>query len=165
MANPLMDHEIKALKEMGKIRQEAIDQMLVDDLMPNEWRLACQMVVRAFDAWMRAKPVDIGNTIRRNLITYRRTGNPVGPLYKHDAGNGAAMRILPVALAALGSTESTACAGTCHAQQSGVRRGVRVHRPRRAGLPARRLPPAHRPIHRRASRVRLPPLALVLCRG
>lgn len=69
MANPLMDHEIKALKEMGKIRQEAIDQMLVDDLMPNEWRLACQMVVRAFDAWMRAKPVDIGNTIRRNLIT------------------------------------------------------------------------------------------------
>ena len=112
MANPLMDHEIKALKEMGKIRQEAIDQMLVDDLMPNEWRLACQMVVRAFDAWMRAKPVDIGNTIRRNLITYRRTGNPVGPLYKHDAGNGAAMRILPVALAALGSTESTACDAT-----------------------------------------------------
>ena len=33
MANPLMDHEIKALKEMGKIRQEAVDQMLVDDLM------------------------------------------------------------------------------------------------------------------------------------
>ena len=29
--------------------QEEIDQMLVDDLMPNEWRLACQMVMRDED--------------------------------------------------------------------------------------------------------------------
>lgn len=61
---------------------------------------------RAFDAWMRAKPVDIGNTIRRNLITYRRTGNPVAPVSEHDAGNGAAMRVLPVALATLGQPEA-----------------------------------------------------------
>ncbi|MFB0936712.1 MAG: ADP-ribosylglycohydrolase family protein, partial [Propionivibrio sp.] len=26
----------------------------------------------AFDAWMRGKPVDIGNTVRRNLISFRR---------------------------------------------------------------------------------------------
>lgn len=49
MANPLTDHEVKVLKEMGKIKQDEIDQMLVDDLMPNEWRLACQMVVRDED--------------------------------------------------------------------------------------------------------------------
>ena len=30
----------------------------------------------AFDAWMRAKPVDIGNTVRRNLIAFRTTGKP-----------------------------------------------------------------------------------------
>ena len=56
---------------------------------------------RAFDAWMRGKPVDIGNTIRRNLIAFRRSGQPQAPPSEHDAGNGAAMRVLPVALATL----------------------------------------------------------------
>lgn len=56
----------------------------------------------AFDAWMRAKPVDIGNTVRRNLIQFRKTGNPEAPASEHDAGNGAAMRTLPVALACYG---------------------------------------------------------------
>lgn len=55
---------------------------------------------------MRGKPVDIGNTIRRNLITFRRTGNPEATPSGHDAGNGAAMRILPVALASLAWTET-----------------------------------------------------------
>ena len=49
MANPLTDHEVKVLKEMGKITQEQIDKMDVDDLMPTEWRLACQMVARDED--------------------------------------------------------------------------------------------------------------------
>jgi ADP-ribosyl-[dinitrogen reductase] hydrolase len=61
--------------------------------------LAC---AAAFDAWMRAKPVDIGNTVRRNLLAFRRGGDPVAPPSEHDAGNGAAMRVLPVALATLG---------------------------------------------------------------
>jgi ADP-ribosyl-[dinitrogen reductase] hydrolase len=56
----------------------------------------------AFNAWMRAKPVDIGNTVRRNLIAFRKTGNPEAPPSEHDAGNGAAMRVLPVALACYG---------------------------------------------------------------
>jgi ADP-ribosyl-[dinitrogen reductase] hydrolase len=59
----------------------------------------------AFDAWMRAKPVDIGNTVRRNLVAFRRSGDPVAPPSEHDAGNGAAMRVLPVALATLGQDE------------------------------------------------------------
>ncbi|MDI6750394.1 MAG: ADP-ribosyl-[dinitrogen reductase] hydrolase [Rhodocyclaceae bacterium] len=61
---------------------------------------------RAFDAWMRAKPVDIGNTVRRNLIAFRKTGSPVAPPSEHDAGNGALMRVLPVALATLGQDEA-----------------------------------------------------------
>lgn len=60
---------------------------------------------RAFDAWMRGKPVDIGNTIRRNLVAFRRTGNPSAPPSEFDAGNGAAMRGLPVALATLARDE------------------------------------------------------------
>ncbi len=61
---------------------------------------------RAFDAWMRAKPIDIGNTVRRNLIAFRKTGCPEAPPSEHDAGNGAAMRVLPVALATLGRDEA-----------------------------------------------------------
>lgn len=56
---------------------------------------------RAFDLWMRRKPVDIGNTVRRNLLQFRRSGFPTAAPSEHDAGNGAAMRVLPVALATL----------------------------------------------------------------
>ena len=69
----------------------------------------------AFDAWMRGKPVDIGNTVRRNLITYRKTGNPEAPPSEHDAGNGAAMRVLPVALATFGQPPDR-IAAACRAQ-------------------------------------------------
>lgn len=61
---------------------------------------------RAFDAWMRAKPVDIGNTVRRNLIAFRKSGSPVASPSAHDAGNGALMRVLPVALATFGQDEA-----------------------------------------------------------
>jgi ADP-ribosyl-[dinitrogen reductase] hydrolase len=71
--------------------------------------LAC---ARAFDAWMRAKPVDIGNTVRRNLVSFRHSGDPVAPPSAHDAGNGAAMRVLPVAIATLGAPAETVVAAT-----------------------------------------------------
>jgi ADP-ribosyl-[dinitrogen reductase] hydrolase len=72
---------------------------------------------QAFDAWMRAKPVDIGNTVRRNLLQFRKTGNPTAEYSDHDAGNGAAMRVLPVALATFGQTEDAvrvACRAQAH---------------------------------------------------
>ncbi|MDD2686534.1 MAG: ADP-ribosyl-[dinitrogen reductase] hydrolase [Gallionella sp.] len=70
---------------------------------------------QAFDDWMRAKPVDIGNTVRRNLLQFRKTGNPEAPYSDHDAGNGAAMRVLPVALATVGQAEAVVRAA-CRAQ-------------------------------------------------
>ncbi|EIC20591.1 2Fe-2S iron-sulfur cluster-binding protein [Thiorhodovibrio frisius] len=44
----LTDKEQSVLKELGKLTQEQIDQLHVDD-MPSEWRLACQMIVRDED--------------------------------------------------------------------------------------------------------------------
>ena len=49
MGHPLTEREVKVLKDMAKITQEQIDQMMIDDLMPTEWRLACQMVMRDED--------------------------------------------------------------------------------------------------------------------
>ncbi len=82
--------------------------------------LAC---AKAFDAWMRGKPVDIGNTVRRNLIRFRNTGEPSAPASAHDAGNGAAMRVLPVALATLGRPEAevrAACRAQAHVTHHNV---------------------------------------------
>jgi ADP-ribosyl-[dinitrogen reductase] hydrolase len=68
-------------------------------------RVLAQPAAEAFDAWMRARPVDIGNTVRRGLLHFRATGATEMPESEHDAGNGAAMRVLPVALATLGQPE------------------------------------------------------------
>ncbi len=52
----------------------------------------------AFSDWMRSKPVDIGHTVRRGLVNYRNTGEPRVPENEYDAGNGACMRSVPIAL-------------------------------------------------------------------
>lgn len=49
MGGPLTDREIKVLKDMGKITQDEIDAMKVDDTVHTSWRLACQMVLRDED--------------------------------------------------------------------------------------------------------------------
>ena len=61
-------------------------------------------VAEAFSEWMRSKPKDIGNTVRRGIVQFRRTGQTEMPASEHDAGNGACMRCLPVALATLHSS-------------------------------------------------------------
>jgi ADP-ribosyl-[dinitrogen reductase] hydrolase len=69
-------------------------------------------VAAAFDAWMRGKPVDIGNTVRRGIVHYRRTGQPQVPEHDYDAGNGACMRTLPAALVTLGVGEGEIAAAS-----------------------------------------------------
>ena len=64
-------------------------------------------VAEAFSDWMRTKPVDIGNTVRSGISRYRQTGETQVPENEYDAGNGACMRCLPVALAYLGADEMT----------------------------------------------------------
>ena len=49
----------------------------------------------AFDAWLKTKPVDVGNTVRRGIVRYRNQGATKGPVDEYDAGNGAVMRVLP----------------------------------------------------------------------
>jgi ADP-ribosyl-[dinitrogen reductase] hydrolase len=52
---------------------------------------------------MRTKPVDIGHTVRRGISQYRLHGTLEVPENEHDAGNGACMRCLPIALFTLGA--------------------------------------------------------------
>lgn len=73
-------------------------------------------VCDAFADWFRSRPVDIGNTCRRGISRYIHDGSVTKPFNEGDAGNGACMRNLPVALATLGSPEAfvQATLGQCH---------------------------------------------------
>lgn len=55
-------------------------------------------IARNFDEWMRGKPVDIGNTVRRGIVQYRLKGTVEMPYNDYDGGNGVCMRTLPIAL-------------------------------------------------------------------
>lgn len=58
-------------------------------------------VAESFSSWLKSKPVDVGNTCRRGIRRYMNDGSLEAPLSEGDAGNGAAMRILPVVIATL----------------------------------------------------------------
>lgn len=62
-------------------------------------------IAEAFSDWMRTKPVDIGHTVRRGISQYRLNGTLEVPENEHDAGNGACMRCLPIALYTLGADD------------------------------------------------------------
>lgn len=56
-----------------------------------------------FASWLKRHPIDVGNTCRRGIRRYMLDGSLSGPCSEGDGGNGAAMRILPVALATYGN--------------------------------------------------------------
>lgn len=58
-----------------------------------------------FALWLKGHPPDVGNTCRRGIRRYIADGTVSGPYSAGDAGNGAAMRVAPVALAAFGRPE------------------------------------------------------------
>ncbi len=60
-----------------------------------------------FAAWLKAGPADVGNTCRRGIRRYIVHGTLEGTFSEGDAGNGAAMRILPVALASFGEPDKS----------------------------------------------------------
>jgi ADP-ribosyl-[dinitrogen reductase] hydrolase len=62
-------------------------------------------VCEEFATWLKGRPIDVGSTCRRGIRRYITEGTTQGPYFDGDAGNGAAMRVLPVALATFGRPE------------------------------------------------------------
>jgi len=56
-------------------------------------------ICEEFAAWLKSGPPDVGNTCRRGIRRYIQRGIVAGAFNEGDAGNGAAMRVLPVAIA------------------------------------------------------------------
>lgn len=59
-------------------------------------------IAKAFSQWMSSNPKDIGLTVRRGIKHYRDTGKAHVIADIYNAGNGACMRTLPIALATFG---------------------------------------------------------------
>jgi ADP-ribosyl-[dinitrogen reductase] hydrolase len=72
-------------------------------IIAGQWDL--KGVADHFDGWMKSKPIDIGATCRRGIRDYRFKGQLEVPYNEWDAGNGAAMRMAPVALFTLGDDQ------------------------------------------------------------
>ena len=70
---------------------------------------ACGWSARAiadrFVEWLRSRPLDVGNTCRRGIRRYMNHGSLSGPPCDEDAGNGAVMRMTPVAIASLADAQ------------------------------------------------------------
>ncbi len=58
-----------------------------------------------FARWLARGPADVGATCRRGIEEYREKGRLETPPDERGAGNGAAMRVAPVALYTLGNEE------------------------------------------------------------
>jgi len=58
-------------------------------------------VCEEFAVWLKSGPVDVGNTCRRGIRRFITNGTLEGGYCEGDAGNGAAMRNLPTAIATL----------------------------------------------------------------
>ena len=63
------------------------------------WSL--ERVAVNFAAWLKSRPVDCGDTCRKGIRAFMLNGTLEAPPNQWDAGNGAAMRLLPVALFSL----------------------------------------------------------------
>jgi ADP-ribosyl-[dinitrogen reductase] hydrolase len=63
-------------------------------------------VADSYVAWLKSRPVDIGNTCRRGIQRYMVSGSLIGAVSEYDAGNGAAMRNLPLVLLTLNDEQA-----------------------------------------------------------
>jgi len=70
---------------------------------PGRWNLAA--IADRFARWLSGGPVDVGATCRRGIERYTGNGRLESPPNEMAAGNGAAMRVGPVALYTLGDEE------------------------------------------------------------
>jgi ADP-ribosyl-[dinitrogen reductase] hydrolase len=65
-------------------------------------------VAEGFAAWLKGRPTDVGSSCRSGIRRFLLEGTLQGPPGAWDAGNGATMRVLPVALLTLGDDEAAA---------------------------------------------------------
>lgn len=80
-----------------------------------EWSLTA--IADNFAAWLKSKPVDVGDTCRKGIRNYMLHGMLETPFNQWDAGNGSLMRLVAVPLFTLGDPEAMA---SCAVEQARI---------------------------------------------
>ncbi len=91
----------------GSVTDDTEMSLALGNALLSDGHVNAKSIAEAFSAWMRGKPVDIGNTVRRGIVHYRTHGETLVPKSEYNGGNGACMRTLPIALATYGCDRET----------------------------------------------------------
>lgn len=86
----------------GQVTDDTAMTLALGEALLQQGKVDALAIAKSFDQWLRQKPIDIGNTVRRGIVHFRSSGIPVVPYNEQDAGNGACMRCLPIALFSYG---------------------------------------------------------------
>lgn len=89
----------------GKVTDDTTMALALGDALVRKRGMDASAVADSFVEWMRSKPPDIGSTVRSGLRRYILDGSLEAPLSEQAAGNGAAMRNLPVVMATLADND------------------------------------------------------------
>jgi len=87
----------------GEVTDDTEMSLALGRSILQQGRADAAAAAEAFSDWMRGRPRDVGNTVRRGIMHYRNTGKAESLPNDMDAGNGGCMRTLPVALCMLGA--------------------------------------------------------------
>jgi len=87
--------------EPGQVTDDTEMALCVGRAIVNADGWDVNAVCEGFSQWLRGVPADVGNTCRRGIRRYIHDGTVTTAFNEGDAGNGACMRNLPVALATL----------------------------------------------------------------
>ncbi len=82
----------------GRVTDDTEMSLALGDSIVERRAFNVKSVAEHYVKWMKSKPVDIGSTVRRGLRDFVVNGTLVSPESEQSAGNGAAMRNLPVIL-------------------------------------------------------------------
>ncbi len=85
----------------GQVTDDTQMSLALGDAILEARGFDLKTVAEHFLAWLKTKPIDVGNTCRRGIQRYKQDGSLISPFSEGDAGNGACMRNLPVVLYAL----------------------------------------------------------------
>jgi ADP-ribosyl-[dinitrogen reductase] hydrolase len=90
----------------GQVTDDTTMALALGEAILQQGSVDALAIAKSFNEWMKQKPVDIGNTVRRGIVHFRYSGIPVVPSNDQDAGNGACMRCLPIALFTYGQSQA-----------------------------------------------------------
>lgn len=100
----------------GKVTDDTEMALCIARALAAAGRWSLTGIADNFAAWLKSRPVDVGDTCRRGIRNYMLKGTLETPPNQWDAGNGALMRMLPVVLFTLGDERLMADCVTAQAR-------------------------------------------------